>query len=66
MPCIGTRVLPLDQTPETPSQDREREEKRALIERERDSSDIQNVGRRESTGDSTCCLRDSKDTYLYT
>jgi hypothetical protein len=40
-----------------------------LIERERDLGDIQNVREKESvverTGDSTCCLRDSKGLYLY-
>jgi hypothetical protein len=46
----------------------ERREKDALIERERDSSEIQNEEKKESvverTGDSTCCLRDSKGLYL--
>jgi hypothetical protein len=61
----GTRVQSLEYVPETSLQDRERKEKSDLIKRERDSSDIQSEERRESTGDSTCCLRNSKDIYLY-
>jgi hypothetical protein len=44
---------------------RERKRK-SFIERERELGEIQNEEGRELTGDSTCCLRDSKDIYLYT
>jgi hypothetical protein len=45
---------------------RERERKGAWIERSRELGEIQNVGRRELTGDSTYSLRDCKVYYLYT
>jgi hypothetical protein len=68
--CTGIRVPPLDHTPETPSDSREREkEKSALIRGESDSSDIQSEEKKgicsQKTGDSTCCPKASKDLYLY-
>jgi hypothetical protein len=45
---VGTRVQPVQYLTQTPSQNRERERERALVERDGELGDIQNEERSES------------------